>query len=185
MTGPIAAIEAYFLGAFNFTGRATRAEYWWVFGFEVILYLVSFTLDAMAVLGNGDIAFFALATPWVYLLNIVPSVTLTARRLHDTGRSSFWYLVNFVPFIGPFWVIALLTMKSEDDDNKWGTPRRPMASAAPQVDKATGQVKSNPMQGYAVLINADREPSPEQLAARREQISDYYRAKVLRSGDAG
>lgn len=181
MIGPIAAIENYVFRALNFTGRATRAEYWWVFGFKVILFMIAFVLDIVAISANGDVSPMALATPWVFLLNIVPSVTLTARRLHDTGRSSFWYLVNFVPFVGPLWLLTMLTMKSEDEDNKWGAPRRAGLSAKPVVDKATGQVKSNPMQGYAVLINAGREPSPEQLQARRDQISEYYRDKVLRS----
>ncbi len=55
----------------KFEGRSRRSEYWWTM---VIVYLVSIVLTPLA----G----FALS---------LLTVPLTFRRLHDTGRSGWWW----------------------------------------------------------------------------------------------
>ena len=178
MFGPIAAVENYIFGALNFSGRATRAEYWWVFLFLIIASIVAVIADLAVVMASqtpslNPMSYF---TTMFMLLTFVPSLTLTARRLHDTGRSSFWYLVVLIPLIGPIWLLVMLLRKSEDEDNKWGPMRRP---GRRKVVGKDGKVKHDPWQGYAVLFNATREKSPEEIEAERAQISEYYRQKVL------
>ena len=187
MIGPIAAIEAFFLRAFNITGRASRAEYWWAILFFSIALMAAFAADVMTVLRpQPPLAFFAYWTPILLLVTFIPQVTAAARRLHDTGRSSLWYLVNFVPIVGPFIVMFLLAMPGQRKENKWGAPRGPQGRRLPMPseDVPSGSPSHagkphDPMASYAVLINGAVEPSPEQIAAQREQISDYYRSRVL------
>ncbi|MDJ0821846.1 MAG: DUF805 domain-containing protein [Paracoccaceae bacterium] len=186
MIGPIAAIEAFFLRAFNFTGRASRAEYWWAILFFSIALIAAIAVDVMTVLQpQPPLHVLAYWTPILLLLTFIPQITVAARRLHDTGRSSLWYLVSFVPFVGPFILMFLLAMPGQTKDNKWGAPRGPEGRGLPMPsDDSAGRPAStakshDPMAGYAVLINGSVEPSQEQIAAQRAQISDYYRSRVL------
>lgn len=75
---------------FRFSGRAMRSEYW---------YWILFTVIASIILGVIDVVFFSnLAASGVEplgttfsLLTFFPGLAVTWRRLHDTGRSGWWY----------------------------------------------------------------------------------------------
>ncbi len=63
---------------------------------------------------------------WVFmLLNLLPNLALSVRRLHDSDRSGAWFLINFVPFVGPFILLFLLIQPATDKDNRFGpAPQR-------------------------------------------------------------
>ncbi|PKM03872.1 MAG: DUF805 domain-containing protein [Gammaproteobacteria bacterium HGW-Gammaproteobacteria-6] len=82
----------------DFTGTASRPEYWWFF-----LFLVLGSLVAMA-LSFWLSMVFSLAT-------IVPSLAAATRRLHDTGRSGWWLLISLVPLVGGIVLIVLLAQE--------------------------------------------------------------------------
>ena len=63
-----------------------------------------FAGSSLTALGQVVNSLFSLAT-------IIPSIAVTTRRLHDTGRSGWWYLLIFVPLFG--W-IALLVFYCQD-----------------------------------------------------------------------
>lgn len=67
-------------------------------------------------MSDAIIAVWAVA----FLATIVPSIAITVRRLHDTGRSGLWYFLSFVPFIGPIWLLVLMLLGSQFYDNKYG-----------------------------------------------------------------
>ena len=50
---------------------------------------------------------------------LVPSIAVTVRRLHDTGRSGWWYFIVLVPLIGLIVLITFLVQGS-DQDNEYG-----------------------------------------------------------------
>lgn len=186
MIGPHTALEKFIFQAFNITGRATRAEYWWVFGALFILGIFALMADIYAVMTAEYVNYNPLAyfTPVLILLTIIPNFTLTARRLHDTGRSSMWYMVSMIPFVGPIWLFVILVLPSQQDENKWGQPPHGSFGAGPSQKSAGGSEASaskphDPRQGYAALLKLNREPSPEEVAAQRDQINDYYRTHVL------
>src|SRR5437773_11466425 len=63
----------------DFSGRASRSEYWWFFLFIVLVgTATSFVSDYVS-------AIFLLAT-------LLPSLAAATRRLHDTERSGWWQL---------------------------------------------------------------------------------------------
>lgn len=82
-----AAIRAYFSNYFNFSGRASRSEFWWAMLFVTLISLIPIVN-----------IIWSLAT-------IIPSLSLTVRRLHDINRSGWHVLLGLLPPIG---VIALL-----------------------------------------------------------------------------
>ena len=50
---------------------------------------------------------------------LIPLLSAGARRLHDTGRSGWWQLINLIPIIGTIILIILFAQDSHDD-NKYG-----------------------------------------------------------------
>ncbi|MGG0459843.1 DUF805 domain-containing protein [Priestia aryabhattai] len=101
----------------TFRGRATRTEYWMFTLFAYIFTLVLYTLvfiDSFALLVSILILLYGAAM-------ILPSLAVTVRRLHDTGRSGWWYLINFVPVIGGIWLLILLCQRSEVTANIYDT----------------------------------------------------------------
>ena len=105
----------YFIGALkkyaDFNGRARRKEYWMF----VLIYMVINII--LAVLGMDIISMiFGLAL-------LVPSISIGARRLHDTGRSGWWQLIYFVPLIGLIVMIVFLAQDSHDDNDYGVNPK--------------------------------------------------------------
>ena len=101
----------------TFRGRATRTEYWmftlFAYIFMIIPYILVF-IDSLAVFGVILVLLYGAAM-------ILPSLAVTVRRLHDTGRSGWWYLINFVPVIGGIWLLILLCQRSEVTANIYDT----------------------------------------------------------------
>lgn len=99
------AIQLFFKNYVNFTGRSTRSEYWWAFLFNFLVSLFTCWIPIV-----GQIVAAAL---------IVPSLALSIRRLHDTGKSWVYILMGLIPLAG---VIILIVQycKDSDIDNQWG-----------------------------------------------------------------
>ncbi len=95
------ALKRGFSNYANFNGRASRSEYWW--------WALSTIICCIPILG------------WIYGLAIlVPSIALGVRRLHDTGRSGWWLLVNLVPFIGGLIILYFMLQPSQEGDSQYG-----------------------------------------------------------------
>lgn len=77
-----------------FSGRARRSEYWWfALFFAVCLFAASIVAQLSQKLGLVLVAAD-------YLGLLLPLIAVAVRRLHDTGRSGWWYLISLVPFGG-------------------------------------------------------------------------------------
>jgi len=74
----------------TFKGRASRSEFWWANLFLLILFAVSFAIN--------EILYFIFA-----LITLIPSFAVAFRRLHDTNRSGWHVIINFI-----LWVIAFV-----------------------------------------------------------------------------
>jgi uncharacterized membrane protein YhaH (DUF805 family) len=104
----------------DFKGRARRKEYWMFVLFNMIFLIAAIALDNL--LGTK----FSPEMPlgYLYMLYVlavfVPSLAVAVRRLHDIGKSGWWYFISLVPLIGGIWLLVLLVTDSEAEDNKWG-----------------------------------------------------------------
>ena len=95
----------------DFNGRATRTAYW-------MFVLINFIIQIVLILlGFDTIAAI------ISLLLIIPSISVAARRLHDTGRSGWWQLIYFVPLIGLIVMIVFLVQDSVDDNEYGPNPK--------------------------------------------------------------
>ncbi|THF67817.1 DUF805 domain-containing protein [Deinococcus sp. Arct2-2] len=105
----------------DFSGRSRRREYWIFFLITSITSLVLRVLDSVLGLdfGDGNIEYGVLGT--IYLVIIfIPSLALSVRRLHDTGRSGWYWLIGFIPLVGGLWILARNVSDSEPGTNNWG-----------------------------------------------------------------
>lgn len=98
----------------DFSGRARRSEYWWFALAAFLLLAVPYVLG-LAVSKVFLVLFFV---AWLGLL--VPSIAVTVRRLHDTGKSGWFYLVAFIPFVGGIILLVFTVMDSTPGDNQYG-----------------------------------------------------------------
>ncbi|BDP42173.1 hypothetical protein DAETH_21420 [Deinococcus aetherius] len=64
------------------------------------------------------------------LATFLPTLAVNIRRLHDTGRSGWWYLIAFVPLVGGIVLLIFAVMDSQPGTNKWGPNPKGVGSAA-------------------------------------------------------
>jgi len=109
------AVKLGFQRYFDFSGRSTRAEYWWwvLFGFlaAVVLTIVDNIMGTNGVLAG----LWGLAT-------LIPGLTVTVRRLHDINKSGWWLLLGLLSWlIIPFIVLLIWFIRpSYDEANRQG-----------------------------------------------------------------
>lgn len=102
----IGAIKQYA----DFGGRARRNDFWiFVLINLVLLFITGLISDTIANL----YALFA----------FIPNIAITARRLHDTGRSGWWQLLYFIPIIGLLILLVFWTQDSQSDNGYGVNPK--------------------------------------------------------------
>lgn len=100
----------------TFSGRARRSEYWSWMLLSYLFLIPMLMLDGAVPGTTEEVGFFQ----GVYsLLTFIPGLAVLSRRLHDTGRSAWWYLIVFTG-IGAIVLIFWLFENSKPGPNKWG-----------------------------------------------------------------
>ncbi len=57
----------------------------------------------------------------IYLLVIlIPSLALCVRRLHDTGKSGWFFFISFIPLVGAILLLVFLATDSQPGPNQYG-----------------------------------------------------------------
>lgn len=102
---------------FNYQGRARRKEYWYYILIASIIILIGFTLDG--ILDTPD----TLSGLAGFIL-FFPSLAVTIRRLHDIGKSGWWYLISAIPLIGSLILLFWNCQETSPETNQWGAPAK-------------------------------------------------------------
>ncbi|TFZ47201.1 DUF805 domain-containing protein [Stenotrophomonas maltophilia] len=107
----------------QFSGRASRSEFWWFQLFVVIVSIPLYVLSFIAgYTGSSTLALVSAGLSVVlWLAVIVPLIAVTVRRLHDTDRSGWWYLLMLVPVVGLV-VLVFMLLPGTPGDNRFGAP---------------------------------------------------------------
>lgn len=95
------------------SGRASRAEYWWFYLFTMLLSWMATIVDSSAMDG------VRVTSAIVNIALIAPSVAVMVRRLHDTNRSGWWFWV-VCTIIGIPFFIYWLASKGDEAQNNYG-----------------------------------------------------------------
>ncbi len=124
-----------------FEGRASRSEYWWFVLWYFLLFLVPYfiviglavgvrsaapgdaNLEGMEMFFAGaGIILFPLLFAWIFLLYwmIIAMACTMMRRLHDTDRSAWWFLIVMIPLVGPIVLLVFLCLPGTTGPNRFG-----------------------------------------------------------------
>lgn len=109
------AVQQALIHYADFEGRASRSAYWWFILFLLLVKLISLWL-------LSSFLPFARASFYSELLSLIfflPSLSVTARRLHDVGKSGWMLLLPFtiigiIPFL--YWMLK----PSDEGRNAYG-----------------------------------------------------------------
>ena len=119
----------------NFEGRARRKEYWMFILIHLIIIVVLYALfgvgmasesSALSSIAGGLVGLYTLAT-------LIPNIAVVVRRLHDIGKSGWYYFVAFIPFIGGIWLLVLLATEGDRRDNEYGSDPKLEAEPATEL----------------------------------------------------
>ncbi len=112
-------MNAYFYAmkhSFNFKGRATRSQFWTFTLVSIIIALVAVGIDLSTSPTASDLGPVA---SLVTLIHLIPSLSITVRRLHDIGRGGWWILVGLVPLIGTIVLLVFVCTGSKTENNNF------------------------------------------------------------------
>jgi uncharacterized membrane protein YhaH (DUF805 family) len=99
----------------QFTGRAGRAEFWWYFLANIIVYIVLNILIAISSIFWVLYVIYALAV-------LIPGIAVGIRRLHDTDKSGWWLLISLIPLVGIIVLIVFWATEGTPGLNRYGAP---------------------------------------------------------------
>ena len=108
------AVKTCFSKYVDFSGRASRSEYWWfVLAYVIVAIVAGFIHEVVYGL--------------VILAFLLPLLAVGARRLHDIGKSGWWLLLGLIPLVGLV-LLYFMVQPTQPESNEYGVP--PLATAA-------------------------------------------------------
>ncbi|MGJ8729466.1 DUF805 domain-containing protein [Listeria aquatica] len=133
--GFVEAYKSFWRNYANFSGRASRSEYWYtvlwngmisaIFYILALIFGLSTFLAFAASMGETEVSGVAAMGPlltigiifWLYGIAIlIPSLSLLIRRIRDTGKSPWLIFLTFIPFVGSIIILVLTLLPSEYAD---------------------------------------------------------------------
>lgn len=95
----------------DFSGRLSRKEFWYFLLYAIVGMVLVFAICGI----NHENIFhqhkgmMRFVIPCILNIGLlIPAISASVRRLHDTGRSGWFVLANLVPVLGTIWLIIML-----------------------------------------------------------------------------
>lgn len=106
------SISTCFKKYFVIQGRASKSEFWWLQLVWFACFLIPLIFE-----GSQPVEYFFIG---IIVIIFIPLFTVGVRRLHDTGKSGFYYFWSLVPFIGSLIVLAFMLGDGTKGRNQYG-----------------------------------------------------------------
>jgi uncharacterized membrane protein YhaH (DUF805 family) len=103
----------------TFDGRARRQEYWYFMLFYVLAVVALAIVDNVIGMFNLEAGIGLLGAIFI-LATAVPTLAVTVRRLHDTDRSGWWIMLEFIPIVGGLVLLVFTLLDSQPGANRFG-----------------------------------------------------------------
>jgi len=177
------AIGSGFRNYVNFSGRSSRSEFWFWTLFSWIVTGGWASAAAESAYAAGHTGANTLVS-MISLALLIPTLAVTIRRLHDTGKSPLYLLWGLVPVVGWIFLLMALVKPSVPGDNQYGPnplgiydpgyyqsqqymPNRMVSGAAGVGMAQPGQIEApNNFPGFG--FNFGQHPEPEAVPVNRE-----------------
>lgn len=108
-----------FKNIFIFNKRARRREFWIFTGVNLsvffVLFAISFIINHQQVYNVAYAVFILL-----FLILLLPWISLSIRRLHDTGHTGWLVLINLIPVLGNMIFFFMMIADSNPSYNQYG-----------------------------------------------------------------
>ena len=105
----VESIQTCYKKFFDFSGRASKSEYWWFQLYNAIIYVLSFVFQ-------GDLV---LLLSILIIVNLIPVYAVGVRRIHDSDKSGWLVLISLIPLIG-LYIFVLLLQDGSKGKNRFG-----------------------------------------------------------------
>lgn len=114
------AIASCFNKYVQFSGRASRSEYWYFQLFTSLCFFLVFLVAGVSMGAGSESAAGGAIILVLSLAFMLPSLSVLVRRLHDTDRSGWWYWISLVPLVGPIVLLVFLCLAPTPGPNRFG-----------------------------------------------------------------
>ncbi|PPG38707.1 DUF805 domain-containing protein [Pseudoclavibacter sp. RFBA6] len=127
------AVKRFFKKYAVFSGRASRSEYWWWWLFGVLVNAVFFligsllggpgTMDSSGQFTGASAGYTVVSVIqgiWGLAI-LIPGFALLFRRLHDTNRSGWWWLIGLIPLVGAIVLLVFVLGSSRPEGARFDT----------------------------------------------------------------
>ncbi|NAS31583.1 DUF805 domain-containing protein [Flavobacteriaceae bacterium R38] len=106
----------------NFEGRARRSEYWYYVLMNIIITVLLYFITIAGILAESPIiAITGGGIIVIYLIGIIiPTIAVSVRRLHDTNKTGWLYLLNLIPSVGGLVLLIFYCIESDNESNQYG-----------------------------------------------------------------
>lgn len=107
------AVKMFFKNWKDFSGRSTRSEFWYAYIIQMLIGTIAGNL------GMGNLIVTLAITGIISLILFIPFLAVSVRRLHDIGKSGWWYLISLT-CIGAFFLIYWYSQPGDPNENMYG-----------------------------------------------------------------
>lgn len=110
----------------DFSGRARRTEFWMFVLFSAIVSIILGLIDTLigtaSFVGRGtSFTYSPGILQWLYgLAVLIPTLAVGVRRLHDTDRTGWWWLIWLIPIVGQIVLIVFWCIDGVRGPNRYG-----------------------------------------------------------------
>lgn len=140
----------------EFQGRASRSEFFrYNLMISLCLTIIPIMMSIIKLVTNDIMTAIVLyiLLGIIDLALILPGLAITVRRLHDTNKSGWYFLINFIPIVGPIWFLILMLTKGDTYTNNYGE-RTSYIQITPEIQQQYGLRPSPTSTSTALYIIA-------------------------------
>ena len=123
----------YLLGFKNYLqikGRAVRKEFWIFMLFNLLFLVAAMIIDFVFGFTFDNLPFGYVFLVYAGVI-LIPTLTVTLRRLHDVGSRGWMLFIILIPVIGMIWLLTLLVTDSQEEKNVFGSNPKSDAKKKP------------------------------------------------------
>jgi hypothetical protein len=124
----------------EFQGRASRSEFFrYNLMISLCLTILPIIMGIIKLVSNNIMTVIVLYVLLgiIELELILPGLAIAVRRLHDTHKSGWFFLINFIPIVGPIWFLILMLTKGDTYTNNYGE-RTSYIQITPDIQRQYG-----------------------------------------------
>lgn len=104
----------------DFSGRSRRKEYWMFLLGVIIAALVLGFIEGLIGINAMVAGVYGPLTVLFLLAIIIPSIAVQVRRFHDQGKSGWFVLLGFIPFVGGIILLVFMCLEGAQGPNEYG-----------------------------------------------------------------